>query len=119
MSKFSDKLRGVDVTNPDDIDVICNGADEIDRLVAMLETQDKQMTAQSCEGGIKDRALNVAIRELNNWAGFVADYLIDNKKNKDILEDIGRTLDQCRNARHGKLSTDPWPEIVSEGLDHD
>jgi len=62
MSEFSDKLRGVDVTYTDDISVICNAADEIDRLVAMLETQDKQMTAQSSEG----KMLREAIAVLDN-----------------------------------------------------
>ena len=79
----------------------CVAADEIERGY--------------CEGSIKTRALEVACRELNNCAGFVEDYA-KTTLNKQVLEDIGRTLDQCRNARHGQLSTDPWPEIISEGL---
>ena len=61
----------------------------------------------SSEGGIKTRALEVACRELNNWAGYMA----DRGDSPYLLDAIGRTLDQCRNARHGTLSSDPWPEV--------
>ncbi|KKL73943.1 hypothetical protein LCGC14_2069840 [marine sediment metagenome] len=65
----------------------------------------KEVETLSAEGAIKNRALNVAIRELNNWASYIAD--LPQGAGRGVIQDIGRTLDQCRNARHGSLSTDP------------
>ena len=50
MSEFSDKLRGVEVVHHQDIEIICNAADELDKMEAMLIEQDKQMQSRSLTG---------------------------------------------------------------------
>lgn len=58
---------------------------------------------------IKDRALRVACTALNEYAAMVADDTGDTM----IMEHMGRVRDQCLNAQHGKLSSDPFPESKS------
>jgi len=79
---------------------------EAKTTIQSLKERNSTLTA---EGAIKDRALNAAVHELNELARWVAFDLIDNDKNEDILELIGRLKDQCQNATHGELSTDPLP----------
>jgi hypothetical protein len=105
MSDFSDKVRAVEVVHPQDIDTICQVADELDRLEAMLLEQDKQMTIQFTEG-----------RELRESRD---GWQLDASRYKDDLEDAMNTIKQAfmdgyfaghgeagRDAEeHGKAST--------------
>lgn len=90
---------------------------EIERLEG--EVKHFQANEQNClsvlsEGAVKDRALDAACISLNDWATREACLGPDPD---DLVKHIGRTLDQCRNARHGKLSTNPWPDSASTRLD--
>ena len=94
---------------------MAHGCDTKDQLHSDRGWLLQYIRTLTTEGEIKTRALEVACRELNNWAGYVADH----DGSKMVLEDIGRTLDQCRNARHGTLSSDPWPELTAQVGQHD
>ena len=83
-------------------DGLCEAHKEIGAIHRGLELQ-------SNECGIKDRALKVACTVLNEWATMVA---FEGDGDKNLLEHIGRAKDQCLNAQHGKLSSDPFPKSL-------
>jgi len=84
-------------------------AEYIKVLEGRQETDRKRVERLTIEGMVKDRALVVARSVLEELCAFIWEEHEDNIMREHIL----RARDQVMNAKLGKLSSDPFPELKS------